>query len=175
MRRSLKAISFMLIALIMIISCEKKEQVKSDKFAVDPYPVMKRAMEKGKFLIIIFESETCKYCERLNKEVLSDLKVKEAMIKNGVEIAIVDVNGDRTVIDPPEKKEVNEQILAYLYRITGYPTIIVFDKNNNYQVLYKIPGFIDKESFLDLLYYLGTGCYQKNIDIRKFREMGRKC
>ena len=168
-------ISLFLVSLF-ILSCEKKEQTaKSDKFVVDPYPVMKRAMESGKFLIVVFESETCKYCERLNKEVLADMKVKEAMIKNGVEVAIVDVNGDRTVIDPPEKKEVNEQILAYLYRITGYPTIIVFDKDNNYQVLYKIPGFVDKENFLDLLYYLGTGCYKKNIDIRKFREMGRKC
>ncbi len=164
-----------ILVVFLISSCEKGKEAKSEKFAVDPYPVMKKAMEEGKFLIVIFESETCKYCERLNKEVLSDLKVKEAAIKNGVEIAIVDVNGDRTVIDPPEKKEVNEQILAYLYRITGYPTIMVFDKNKDYQVLYKIPGFIDKESFLDLLYYLGTGCYEKGIDIRKFREMGRKC
>ena len=173
----MRYISLVLIFILTFsfLGCTKKEEAKSDKFAVDPYPVIKNAMEKGKYLIIIFESETCKYCERLNKEVLSDLKVKEAAIKNNVEIAIVDVNGSRTVIDPPEKKEVNEQILAYLYRITGYPTIIVFDKDQNYQVLYKIPGYIDKESFLDLLYYLGTGCYKKNIDIRKFREMGRKC
>ncbi len=166
---------FFLIIAVFLISCDKKEEAKSDKFAVDPYPVIKKAMEEGKFLIIIFESETCKYCERLNKEVLADLKVKEAMIKNNVAIAIVDANGSRTVIDPPEKKEVNEQILAYLYRIRGFPTIVVFDKDNDYRVLYKIPGFIDKESFLDLLYYLGTGCYKKNIDIRKFREMGRQC
>jgi thioredoxin-related protein len=170
------SLALSVIFLLAITSCEKKgETGVSEKFAVDPGPVIKKAMEKKKFLILIFESEECQYCTKLNKEVLSDMKVKEKIIKNGVEIAIINVNGDRTVLDPENKKEMDEKTLTFIYRINGYPTIIVFDKNNKYKVLYKIPGYMPKDKFIGLLDYLGTGCYQKNIDFNKFLESGNRC
>ncbi len=171
-------LSFIFLTMILsITSCEKKEgdSAKSDKFSVDPGPVIKKAIEKNKFLILVFESEDCQYCTKLNKEVLSDMKVKERIIKNGVEIAIIDVNGTRTVIDPETGKEMDEKTLTFIYRISGYPTIIVFDKNNKYKVLYKIPGYMPKDKFIGLLDYLGTGCYQKNIDFNKFLNNGNRC
>ncbi len=176
--KNLKVLSIFLSAtvLFLITSCEQKEKTGvSEKFAIDPGPVIKKAMEKNKFLILIFESEECQYCTKLNKEVLSDMKVKEKIIKNGVDIAIINVHGDRTVLDPETGKEMDEKTLTYIYRITGYPTIIVFDKNNKYKVLYKIPGFMPKEQFIGLLDYLGTGCYQKNIDFNKFLSSGNRC
>ena len=176
-KRSTSIIFLFFISIFLLLtSCEKKESGNtSSKFAVDPEPVIKKAMEKNKFLILIFESEDCQYCTRLNKEVLSDMKVKERLIKNGVKIAIIDVNGNRTVIDPETGKEMDEKTLTYIYRITGYPTIIVFDKNNKYKVLYKIPGYMPKDKFIGLLDYLGTGCYKKNIDFNKFLNSGNRC
>ncbi len=174
-RNFVKYLSVLLVLSVFVTSCSKKEVSTSEKFAVDPGPVIKDAMKKGKFLILIFESESCQYCTKLNKEVLNSMDVKEAQIKNGVEIAIINVNGDRMVIDPADGTEMPEKMLAYVYRITGYPTIIVFDKNNNYKKLYVIPGYIPKEDFIALLDYLGTGCYKKGIDIRKFKENGNKC
>jgi len=174
--KNLKFLGIFLSFLFLITSCEKKGETEvSEKFAIDPEPVIKKAMEKNKFLILIFESEDCQYCTKLNKEVLSDMKVKEKIIKNGVEIAIIDVNGNRTVLDPETGKEMDEKTLTYIYRITGYPTIIVFDKNNNYKVLYKIPGYMPKDKFIGLLDYLGTGCYQKNVDFNKFLNEGNRC
>ena len=164
---------FMFIFFYGIIGCESTGK-KSDKFAVDPNPIIEDALKNKKVLILIFESESCKYCEKLHREVLSQPDFKEKKIKNNIDIAIINVNGDRMVIDPETKAKMEESALALSYRVTGYPTIIVFDPKNNFKVLFYQPGFIPKKDFMDILDYLGSGCYEK-VKFDKYIEQGKKC
>jgi len=157
----MKKLSVLLaIFSVILFSCQKNEKAES-KFTVDPNPVIQNAIQNKKYVMVIFESETCQYCEKLNKEVLSNPDVKQALLKNNIEIAIVNVYGNRKVIDPEGKKEMTESSLAGLYNVTGFPTISIFDPNKNYQLLYQIPGYIPKEMFISLADYIGSGCYQK--------------
>ncbi len=175
----LKSLSviFTLMLVIILFSCNKNESSSSskvEKFKVDPLPVIEDAMKKGKFLILIFESESCQYCTKLHKEVLEDLDFKQKLIKNNVAIAIINVYGDREVVDPETRKYMNEQILAYVYRVQSFPTIIFFDPNKNYKKYAVIPGFINKQKFESILDYLGSGCYEK-VEYRKWLKNGEKC
>ncbi|HHG74124.1 MAG TPA: peptide permease [Persephonella sp.] len=172
MRKVLSSL-FLLIFVFGIIGCEEKGK-KSDKFAVDPNPIIEDAIKNKKFLILIFESENCRYCEKLHKEVLSQPDFKEKKIKNNVNIAIIDVNGDRMVIDPETKEKMEESALALVYKVTGYPTIVVFDPKDNFKVLFYQPGFIPKKDFINILDYLGSGCYEK-IKFDKYIEKGKQC
>ena len=170
-----KILSFIFLFILVYgnIGCEKTGK-KSDKFAVDPNPIIEDAIKNKKILILIFESETWQYCEKLHREVLNQPDFKEKKIKNNINIAIIDVNGDRMVIDPETKEKMEESALALSYRVTGYPTIIVFDPEDNFKVLFYQPGFIPKRDFMDILDYLGSGCYEKT-KFEKYIEQGKKC
>jgi thioredoxin-related protein len=163
--------------VFLIVSCQQKggTSAGSDKFKVDPEPIIQDAMKKGKFLIIVFESADCKYCDLLNKEVLNDIDFKQKVIKNNAAIAVVNVYGQREVTDPETGKKMTEEALALAYRVQGYPTIVVFEpKNGKYSILYQIPGYIPKEDFAGLLEYLNSGCYKK-VKYPEFVKKGKSC
>lgn len=167
-----KVFNILLLIGIFIYSCNKQQS--EPKFTVDPNPVIKQAVDNKKNLIIVFESETCQYCEKLNKEVLKNMEVKQNLIKNNIEIAIVNVDGSRKVLDPEGKKEVDERTLAGLYRVTGYPTIAIFNPNKDYELIGIIPGYIPKDYFIALSNYIGTKCYERT-EFQKYIENGGKC
>ena len=173
MRKLYTLFAFVMIAFVFS-SCNKDSNSTSEKFKVDPMPVIQQAMKDKKYLILVFESEECRYCTKLNKEVLNDLKVKEKAIKNNVEIAIINAYGKRPVIDPEAGTQMNEQYLAYVYRVQGFPTIAIFDPTQNYKLLYKITGFLPKEDFINLLDFVGSGCYKK-MKYEQFIENGKHC
>ncbi|MBK3333317.1 thioredoxin fold domain-containing protein [Persephonella atlantica] len=168
----MKKFFILFFSIVFILSCQKEEGSK--KFAQDPEPIIQDALKNKKILILIFESESCQYCEKLHREVLNQPDFKEKKIKNGIEIAIIDVNGERMVTDPETGAKMEESALAFAYKVTGYPTIIVFDPKQNYKVLYYQPGFIPKQDFMDFLDFLGSGCYQKT-KFEQFIENGKKC
>lgn len=163
--------AFIVVLLAFIYSCNHS---KEPKFTVDPNSVIKPAMENKKNIIVVFESETCQYCDKLNKD-LKDIKVKESLIKNNIEIAIVDVNGKRQVVDPESKRVVDEQAMASIYRVTGYPTIAVFLPDKNYELFGIIPGYVPKEYFVKLSDYIGSKCYEKVKSFQEYIEKGGQC
>ena len=162
-----------MLAVFINFGCQKNDS-KVDKFKVDPLPVIEDAIKNKKFLILIFESESCQYCTKLHKKVLDTLDFKQKLIKNNVAIAIINVYGDREVVDPETRKYMNEQILAYVYRVQSFPTIIFFDPNKNYKKYAVIPGYIDKEKFSNIVDFLGSGCYQK-VDYKDWLDNGKSC
>ncbi len=160
------------LGVFIILSCQKESGV--NKFAQNPDPIIQDALKNKKILILIFESENCQYCDKLHREVLDQPDFKEKKIKNNISIAIIDANGERMVTDPETGAKMEESAMAYAYKVTGYPTIIVFDPEQNYKVLYFQPGFIPKQDFMDFLDYLGSKCYKK-LKFDKYVENGKKC
>ncbi|WP_456402054.1 thioredoxin family protein [Persephonella sp.] len=170
-----KILSLFLIIGFIAVSCQQKSATtESDKFVVDPEPVIKSAMKDKKFLILIFESEDCKYCTKLHEEVLDDIDFKQSLTKNNTEIAIINVYGEREVTDPETKQKMSEQALTFAYRVQGYPTIVVFDPAKDYKPIYTIPGYVEKRDFITLLDFLGSNCYQK-VQYEKYVEAGKTC
>ncbi len=171
----MKKITYLLSLVLMVLMFSCNKQNSESKFAVDPNPIIKDAIKNNKNLIVIFESETCQYCEKLNREVLKDMEVKQNLVKNNVEIAIVNVDGKRKVLDPEGKKEMDEQTMVAVYKVTGYPTIAVFIPDKNYELFGVIPGYIPKDYFIKLADYIGQKCYQKIDNFQKYIENGGKC
>ncbi|RMD45833.1 MAG: peptide permease [Aquificota bacterium] len=173
-KKGLLKVLISFLSIFLVFSCENKGGSASDKFKVDPEPVIEDAIKNKKFLFVIFESADCKYCAKLNREVLNTMDFKQAAIKNNAAIAIVNVYGQRTVMDPETRKKMSEEALALAYRVNGFPTIVVFDPNKNFKQLYNIPGYIPKEDFLNLLEYLSSNCYQK-VKYPEFIKKGKQC
>ena len=156
---------------ILILSCNSSG---NSKFKVDPEKKIQEALNNKKYLMIIVESADCRYCEKLNREVLKDVSIKEKLIKNNTVVAIVNAYGQRKITDPITRKEMEEEAFAIAYRVQGFPTILLFDPTKNYELLTYINGYISKQDFGNLLDFIGSGCYKKT-DYETFIRNNKKC
>jgi thioredoxin-related protein len=85
----------------------------------------KKANEENKFIVVNFTgSDWCTWCKELDKKVFSTSEFKEWSEKNAVLL----------YLDFPQKIKLTEeqinqnQQIAYLYGITGFPTILIINK-----------------------------------------------
>lgn len=92
------------------------------------------SQNENKTLAIIFDQDSCVYCEMLKDDVLSNPDVQKQLNENFV-VVLVDINKN------PE--------IAAKYDVYGTPTVQFVDSNG--QEINKIEGFVDSNEFLQIL------------------------
>ena len=126
------------LALLASVSCSKKEPTTAETKAeskstaaaakagwlTNYAEAQKEAQAKNKLLLMDFTgSDWCGWCIMLDKEVFSKPEFKEYASKHLVLLELDFPRGKRL---PPETAAQNEQ-LVQKYRISGFPTVVVFD------------------------------------------------
>ncbi len=91
------------------------------------------AQNSNKLIMIKLTADHCKYCIKMDKEVMEDKDVKKLLSKNFI---TVNVNVDKEKIPLGIKRTIT-------------PTFIFVDKNQ--KIVSKIPGSWNKRDFMDLL------------------------
>ncbi len=87
-----------------------------------------KAKQDNKMVLLDFTgSDWCGWCIKFNKEVLSTPEFAEYAAKN---LVLVEVDFPRKKAQSPELKKAN-QALSGKYRVDGYPTFVVLDKDGN--------------------------------------------
>lgn len=92
------------------------------------------AKVSNKTVLLIFDQESCHYCDQLKKDVLSDSEVQKILNENYT-VVIVDVN--------------KEYSLAADHQVVGTPTSIFLDSNG--QEIGRIDGYVSSDELLDKL------------------------
>ena len=98
-----------------------------------------KAKADGKPVILDFGAEWCAACRELEKETLSSSKVAEALKR------FVTLKVDMTRPTPPTEK------LRRTYNVVGFPTLIFIDSDGTVRSDMTQVGFIDADTFLDVL------------------------
>ena len=91
------------------------------------------AQNSNKLIMIKLTADHCKYCIKMDKEVMVDKDVKKLLSQNFI---TVNVNVDKEKIPLGIKRTIT-------------PTFVFIDKNQN--IVSKIPGSWNKRDFIDLL------------------------
>ncbi len=89
---------------------------------------------ENKTVMLVFDQDSCYYCDLFKNEVLSDENVQKELNENYV-VAVSDVNQD------PQ--------LAGQLRVVGTPTIVFLDSNAS--EIDRIDGYLPADEFLDIL------------------------
>lgn len=100
--------------------------------------------------ILFFYTDQCRYCNKMINEVLNDKNIREK-IKGGVRLTSIDVDVNTDLSD--------------LYNINAYPTTWLLTHDG--KRLMKIPGFIPKDIFEEIVVYMSTKQYQ-TTDLRTY-------
>jgi protein disulfide-isomerase len=83
------------------------------------------AKNQGKGILINFSgSDWCKWCKKLDAEVFSKNEFINYAKNN---LILVNIDFPQYTPQSKEIREYNQQ-LAYLFRISGYPTVVVINK-----------------------------------------------
>ncbi len=93
-----------------------------------------QAQSENKNIVLIFDQDSCVYCDILKENTLADEKVIDELNTNYI-LVIVNVN------EEPE--------LAAKYNVYGTPLTVILDSNQNQ--IGRIEGYVDADEFLEML------------------------
>ena len=88
----------------------------------------------NKSVLLIFDQDTCYYCDLFKQDVLSDEDVQSQLNENFI-VVFVDINEQYTVA---------EQL-----QVMGTPTSVILDSNG--QEIARIDGYVSSDDFLDAI------------------------
>ncbi len=92
------------------------------------------SQSENKTLAIIFDQDSCVYCDMLKDNVLSNSDVQKELNENFI-VLLVDINKNPDI--------------AQKYDVFGTPTIQFLDSNGNNVI--KIEGYLESDEFLETI------------------------
>jgi len=172
-------IIFTLLLITSLSSCKKnnatnpyntKNNVNSENIASSdgikwlPYDEgIKKAKKDNKFIFMDFYSESCGYCQKLEKETYSNKKVYEYIDKNFIPIRVNLSSSKKIVFDG---KNIIEQDIAMIFGVNATPTLFFLTPKN--EVIGNVPGFLEAKELYSIASYIATNSYKKE-SIKQFK------
>lgn len=88
--------------------------------------------KQDKMVMLVFDSDTCVYCDLFKENVLADSNVQKELNDKYI-VTLVDISEHPDVADE--------------YDIFGTPITVVLDENGN--EVYRLEGYVESDEFLD--------------------------
>lgn len=134
-------ISFLIMLILAVAVCtsavfsaEYVEIADGLNATSDLTQALDNASLNNKTVMLVFDQDSCYYCDLLKSDVLSDEDVQKEIDENYI-VAVSDVNQD------PQ--------LAGQFRVVGTPTIVFLDSNAS--EIDRIDGYLPADEFLDFI------------------------
>lgn len=128
---------------------------------------LKLASEKRKHIVMDFYADWCGWCRKMEAEVFSDPEVAKNLRDNYICIRVhTDKNYNETI--KFKNHVLTKQEFSMMLGVQGLPTVVFMDRDGN--LITKIPGYINKETFLPLLSYIREECYQKKVAFKDYMD-----
>ncbi|WP_458404814.1 thioredoxin family protein [Methanobrevibacter sp.] len=118
----------------IVSSAESNQIVDGLNYTSDLNQAFDDAKTQNRTVMILFDQDSCYYCDLLKSDVLSDEDVQKELNEKFI-IYVCDINRD------PQ--------LAADFQVFGTPTVIFLDGDAN--VVQKIEGYVSSDEFQDVL------------------------
>jgi len=147
---------------------EKKASIKRDISGITQDNA--KISSKGKYGLIIFESSTCKYCDKLKDDILASDELKDRLSNSFSTYSLsIDENRMHLLDHQGENSQVDTKTLIDIYGVQATPTLIFTDKQTKSILI--VPGYMGPEQFKVTLDFIESkrweGVNRKTGDIYK--------
>jgi len=116
-----------------------------------------QAAEDNQFFLVDVYADWCGWCRRLEREVYADDEVQAYLAQHFAATRLNFDATDRTVMFAGERFTM--QHMAYLLGAQGVPTVAFLTPEGDY--ITHVPGFVERDDFLDVLRYIATEAYKE--------------
>lgn len=130
----------------------------------------------GKYMMIVFGSNGCPYCEMLKKDIKNTPGLK-SYIQNHFSAYYVNLSYSKihdfkvgTKADLKEVKIPTAQ-LAQMYDVRPTPTIVLTDTTG--KTILVFPGYMPEKQFMAMLEFIGNGEWKKAKDQKEVNKLLR--
>ncbi|PAF49510.1 thiol:disulfide interchange protein [Helicobacter sp. 12S02232-10] len=130
----------------------------------------------GKYMMIVFGSNGCPYCEMLKKDIKNTPELK-SYIQNHFSAYYVNLSYSKihdfkvgTKADLKEVKIPTAQ-LAQMYDVRPTPTIVLTDTTGKPILVF--PGYMPEKQFMAMLEFIGNGEWKKAKDQKEVNKLLR--
>lgn len=131
MKRIVLAI-FLMLALMASLSAYEMDDTVINGLNVSTHPDAVLNQPHDKNVMLVFDSDTCVYCDMLKENVLSNPDVQKELNDKYI-VALVDVNKNAD--------------LALKYKAYGTPVTVILNQSGD--EIYRIEGYVESDDFLD--------------------------
>lgn len=128
------------------------------------------AKETGKPMVLYFYTTWCGYCRAMDKMVFSDSEVAEELREKFVYVRIDTESSEEIRF---KNHNLRPMEFGMMMGVQGFPTTVYLDKD--LAVITKIPGFMNRDVFLNLLSYISAKCYTKNVSFDNYDRKNSPC
>lgn len=118
-------------------------------------------------LLLMFESETCGFCQGMRANVLNRPDVQDYFRRHFL-VHSVDVRGDLPIIDFQGRAS-TERAFARAQGVRGTPTLVFYGADGE-ELVRHIGAVRTAEEFLLLGRYVVEGVYKRNLPFSEFRR-----
>lgn len=126
-------LTIVLIAGVSMAVCASSTDSVSGLNISDNYEsALKEAKVSNKTVMIIFDQDSCSYCDKFKQDTLSNSQVQEKINSSFIPV-VVDVNKDYD--------------LASKYKVFGTPSVVFSDSNG--KEIHRVGGYVDANEFLE--------------------------
>lgn len=116
------------------------------------------AGRERKPVVIDFYADWCKWCKVMDEETFTDPEVAKKLKEDYICVRV----------DTEKDPRVSQQ-----FGVTGLPTLVFMTPDA--EIITKIPGYIEKDTFLPILSYIKGECYLQQISFEDYLAGKRDC
>ncbi|MCU7496620.1 MAG: DUF255 domain-containing protein [Ignavibacteria bacterium] len=115
-------------------------------------------------VIIDVYTDWCSWCKKMDASTYKNSEVAKYISENFIAIKL---NAESTKEVSFMGQNYTEQQLAHGFGVTGFPSTIFFDENQ--QPITVVPGYLDEKQFLTILKFINEGAY-KNQSFEEYMK-----
>lgn len=125
------------------------------------------ATESNQPIYVFIKSKRCGWCQKMEKETLTDPEVKQAL-SNLVPVVL---QGDsRRVVTYKGQSYSEAQLVREVFRVRGFPTSIFLEPDGD--IIGGLPGYLQPKQMVVITNYVGEGHYKNRSFEDYMKEMG---